>query len=313
MRCMKEQRILIDTDPAISIPKSDIDDGLAIFLALNSPELNVEGITTVYGNSTLKQVTAVAKDVLKVANRQDIPVYPGAYNKKWLETKTEATEFLINHISENPKEITLVTLGPLTNIGSVIQQKPEIIDDLKQIIIMGGLIFPDKLDIPYLEAEFNIANDGLAANIVFSQPIETTLIGLEVTTQVLFQDVHYEAIKNANTKISKYLTKHILPWLTLQKINNNGFNPHDPIALAYLLKESLYKSVKLGLSVNYRKRDFTNIDKKYRPNISVVFSKRDGKITIIPDSEVSLKKKIRVCTEVDEKAFLNLLINRLTK
>ncbi|NVM00923.1 MAG: nucleoside hydrolase [Candidatus Helarchaeota archaeon] len=84
---MQTKRILIDADPAISIPRSDIDDGLAIFMALNSPELNVEGITTVYGNSSLEKVTAVAKDVLKVADRQDSPVFKGAYNKKWLGIK----------------------------------------------------------------------------------------------------------------------------------------------------------------------------------------------------------------------------------
>ncbi len=313
---MQTKRILIDADPAISIPRSDIDDGLAIFMALNSPELSVEGITTVYGNSSLEKVTLVARDILKVAERQEIPVFKGAYNKKWLGIKTKATEFLINHILENPNEITLVALGPLTNVGSAIKQKPEIIDDLKQLLIMGGLVFPEKLRIRFgLKTEFNIANDGFAANIVFSQPIETTLVGLEVTTQVLFKDVHYLAIKNANTRISKYLTKHIKPWLTLSKVIGKGFNPHDPIALAYLLDKSLFKSVNLGLSVNYKKRDFSKIDKKYRTGrgLSLMFAAKEGKITIIPDSEISEKKRIRVCTEVDEQKFLKLLLNRLIK
>ncbi|NVM02388.1 MAG: nucleoside hydrolase, partial [Candidatus Helarchaeota archaeon] len=226
----------------------------------------------------------------------------------------EATEFLNNHISENPNEITLVTLGPLTNIATVIKQKPEIIDDLKQLVIMGGLVFPEKLKVRFgLKTEFNIANDGLAANIVFSQPIETTLVGLEVTTKVLFKDIHYLAIKNANTQITKYLTKHIKPWLTFNKVIGKGFNPHDPIALAYLLKESLFKSVNLGLRVNYKKRDFSKIDKKYRMRLSGMFSTKEGKISIIPDSEISEKKKVKVCTQVDEKEFLKLLLKRLIK
>ena len=310
---MSIKRIIIDADPAISIPQCDIDDGLALFMALNSPEVNVEGITTVFGNSTLENVTNVAKDILKVANRQDIQVFKGAYNKNWLGIKTEATEFLIKHISENPNEITLVTLGPLTNIGTIFQQKPEIIDDLKQLVIMGGLVYPERLKIRFIKTEFNVANDGLAANIVFSQPIETTLVGLEVTTQVLFKDVHYLAIKNANTQITKYLTQHIKPWLTLNKLIAKGFNPHDPIALAYLLNESLFKSVNLGLNVNYKKRDFSKIDKKYRVRLSGMFSTKEGKITVIPDSKISEKKRIRVCLEVNEKEFLKLLLKRLIK
>lgn len=234
---MKSERILIDADPAISISRCDIDDGLAIFMALNSPELDVEGITTVFGNSSLENVTQVANDILKVANRQDIPVSKGAYNKKWLGIKTKATEFLINHISEIPNQITLVALGPLTNVATIIKQKPEIIDDLKQLLIMGGLVYPERLKIRFIKTELNVSNDGLAANIVFSQPIETTLVGLEVTTQVFFKDIHYIAIKNANTEITKYLAKHIKPWLTLNKLIMKGFNPHDPIALAYLLKK----------------------------------------------------------------------------
>ncbi|MFX1453426.1 MAG: nucleoside hydrolase [Promethearchaeota archaeon] len=312
---MSIKRIIIDADPAISIPQCDIDDGLALFMALNSPEVNVEGITTVFGNSALEDVTKVAKDILKVANRQDIQVFKGAYNKNWLGVKTEATEFLINHISENPNEITLVTLGPLTNVGSIFKQKPEIIDDLKELVIMGGLTFPDKFRFSFIKTEFNIANDGLAANIVFSQPIETTLIGLEVTTKVLFKDAHYLAVKNSKTKWTEYLTTHIKPWLAHSKVLMKGFNPHDPIALAYVLKESLFKSINLGLKVNYKKRDFSKIDTKYRKGrgITAMFSTKEGKITIIPDTEISEKMKIRVCTEIDEKEFMKLFLERLIK
>jgi inosine-uridine nucleoside N-ribohydrolase len=92
-----------------------------------------------------------------------------------------------------------------------------------------------------------------------------------------------------------------------------GFNPHDPIALAYLLNESLFKSVNLGLKVNYKKRDFSKIDKKYRMRLSGMFSIKEGKITVISDSEISEKKRIRVCTEVDEQKFLKLLLKRLIK
>lgn len=310
---MAIKRIIIDTDPAISIPFCDIDDGLAIFLALNSPELSVEGITTVFGNSSLDLVTKVAKDLLRIANRQDIPIFKGAYNEKWLGVKTKASQFLINYISENPHQITLITLAPLTNIATAFKQRPELLDDLNQLIIMGGVVFPERLGIPFLKAEFNISKDPLAAKIVFSQPIEKTLIGLDVTMQVWFTDIHYLALSRANIPIANYLKKYIKPWLILNKLIMKGFHPHDPITLAYILDESMYKAVKLGLDVEYSNKKLSEINKIYKHNFVTDIFPKQGKIKIIPNSELSEKQKIKVCVKVDEQKFLKLLLNRLLK
>ncbi|MHA1380756.1 MAG: nucleoside hydrolase [Candidatus Helarchaeota archaeon] len=310
-------RILIDTDPAISIPFCDVDDGLALFLALNSPELDIEGITTTFGNSTLNQVTKVAKDILKVARRQDIPIFKGAYNEKWLGIRTSASNFLINHIKENPKEITLVALGPLTNIATIIKHRPDIIDELKRLVIMGGLVFPQYLKIPvfsqnaFVKSEFNISKDEIAAKYVFSQSLETILVGLDVTTKVLFKDIHYIALEHKKTPITNYLAKHIKPWLIFNKILFfGGFNPHDPIAVAYLLKDSLFEIKKMGLDVKCNYKKYSNINKFYRNSLTDIFSSK-GVIKIISDPNYSQDKKVKVCININEKEFLKLLLKRL--
>ncbi len=311
---MTARRILIDTDPAISIPFADIDDGLAIFMALNSPELCLEGITTIFGNSSLEKVTKVARDLLKVSNRQEIPIFKGAYNEKWLGVKTKASEFIINHISENPNEITLVALGPLTNVATAIKQKPEIIDDLVQIIIMGGLVFPERLRLgyPFITSEFNASKDPLAAKIVYSQSIKTIMIGLDVTTQVKFKDVHYIALNRADTPITRYLKEHIKSWLIFNKLLMGGFHPHDPVALSYLLDESLFKTIKLGLDIECDATEHRKIDKKYRMVLSDIFTKK-GRIKILEGSEIPDEKKLDVCVEINEKEFMKLLLKRLMK
>ncbi|MHA1299388.1 MAG: nucleoside hydrolase [Candidatus Helarchaeota archaeon] len=311
---MKPIRIIIDTDPAISIPFADIDDGLALIMALNSPELNVEGITTIFGNSALDRVTKVAKDILRITNRQDIPINKGAYNEKWIGIKTKASEFIINHITENPNEITLVTLGPLTNVATAIKQRPDIIDDLQKLVIMGGVVFPERLPLgyPLVTAEFNVSKDPIAAKIVFSQEVETILAGLDVTTKVKFRDIHYVALKRSSTPIVGYLRKHIKPWLIFNKILMGGFHPHDPIALAYLLDKSIFKTVKLGLDLKCKFKKYLKIDKNYRFFLTDTFSKR-GRINIIKDPKFPEKKKVKVCIKINEKEFLKLLLKRLMK
>ena len=310
---MKKERIIIDTDPAISIPFTDIDDGLALIMALNSPELNVEGITTVFGNSELEKVTNVARDILKLTNKQNIPLNMGAYNEKWLGINTRASKFLIKHIRENPKEITLVALGPLTNIATAIYQQPEIVDDLNRLVIMGGVVFPEKIPLgyPFVTTEFNASKDPPAVKIIFSQELDTTLVGLDVTTQVKFKDIHYVALKRANTSITRYLKRHVKNWLIFNKLLMGGFHPHDPIAIAYLINKSLFKTVKLGLDIEAKIKKYSKIDKIYKMLLTDIFTKK-GRIKIINKPDFPESRKINVCLKINDKDFLRLLLQRLS-
>ena len=312
---MKKIPILIDTDPAIGVFGADVDDALAIFLALNSDELEVDGLTTVFGNTDVNTTYRIGKEILSVANRNDIPIKKGAYNATWLGVRTPAVNFLLNHVMEHPGEITLITLAPLTNIATAILLEPEFIKNLKSLLMMGGLFFPSNQRFPFLQSEFNFSRDSQATQIVLSQDIENTIIGLDLTTQVLFKDAHFNALTSKKTKITEYLIKHIKSWLILNKLLMGGFNPHDPLCVAYLLNRNLYKTIKVSVEVFKQRKKPEFIHKRYSNNLLSILSmlSKNGRLKVtIPPSD-SKKNKITVCTRIHKAKFLKLLLERLSK
>ncbi|MHA1264067.1 MAG: nucleoside hydrolase [Candidatus Helarchaeota archaeon] len=317
---MKAIPVIIDTDPAITIPFADVDDALAIFLALNSEEIEVNGITTVFGNTTVNNAYRIAKEILNVAEKQAIPLYKGAYNATWLGVRTPAVDFLINHIMEHPNEITLITLAPLTNVATAFMLEPRLIDNLKSLLMMGGYFFPSNFKLPFIRAEFNFSRDPRATQIVLSQDVDTTIVGLDVTTQVHFTDLHFVALQRKNTPITTYLSQHIKSWLIFNKVLTRGigFNPHDPICVAFLLQNSLFKYVKASISVYTSKLQNSPslIHKQYTNDffhlLPSLLSREGSVITTVPPSD-NRTHKIKVCTSIDDQAFLKLLLSRLIR
>src|SRR5512146_1307576 len=195
------KRILFDTDPGI-------DDACALLLALASPELSVEGIGVVHGNCSVEQATKNALSVLELASASHIPVAKGCalplvqpsllapetHGDTGLgyaqlpEPRTQpiarhAIDFLIETILASPGEITLVAIGPLTNVALAIRQEPRLVNALRELIIMGGAIRSEGNTTAL--AEFNTYVDPHAAHIVYHAGIPTTLVPLDVTYQCI--------------------------------------------------------------------------------------------------------------------------------
>ncbi|MHA1131109.1 MAG: nucleoside hydrolase [Candidatus Helarchaeota archaeon] len=314
---MKTNPVLIDTDPAISIFGADVDDALAIFLALNSDKLEVAGITTVFGNTDQNNAYRIAKELLSIAGRSKIPVLKGAYNASWLGIRTPAAQFLIDQIMEHPNEITLITLAPLTNVATAFILEPRVAENLKRMVMMGGLFFPSVSKIRLIQSEFNFSKDALATRHVLAQDIDTTVVGLDLTSQVLFTDAHYNILRQAQTPISNYLTKHLKSWLLINKLLlGRGFAPHDPIAMAYLLQKNLFKTIKTSIEVHVSqvkpKRLTTRYSNSLFSALSTMLSKNGQTKVKVPTSN-NRKNKIKVCWKVKEQAFLKLLLTQLTQ
>ncbi|TFG05221.1 MAG: nucleoside hydrolase [Promethearchaeota archaeon] len=312
--------VIIDSDPAITVPFADVDDALAIFLALNSDKLEVDGITTVFGNTHIDNAFRIAGDLLKVAQRPDIPLFKGAYNGSWLGVRTPAVKFIIDQVMEHPGEITLVTLAPLTNVASAFLLEPRLVENLKSLLMMGGYFFPQNFKLPLIRSEFNFSRDAMATRIVLDQDLDTTIIGLDTTTQVLFSDLHFVALQRAQTPITDYLAKNIKSWLIFNKIITfgAGFNPHDPICIAYLLQKSLFKYVNASVQiyVSERKKSNNYIHKQYSNDLFHLLTSllaREGESqTTVPFSDSRLHK-IKISTHIHEKNFLKLLISKLSQ
>ena len=218
---MTPKRILIDTDPGI-------DDSLAILLALASPEVQLEGLTVVHGNSSTEQGTLNTLSVLELAGATHIPVArgcglplvqpsllaPETHGKTGLGYASlsaprgrpidqDGCDFLIERIMSNPGEITLVAVGPLTNVALAIRKEPRIVQAVKELFIMGGALRHEGNTTPL--AEFNTYVDPHAAHIVYHSGMPITLTPLDVTYQCILLADDVARIKEAGSNIPPFI------------------------------------------------------------------------------------------------------------
>ena len=244
------KRILFDTDPGI-------DDALAILLALASPELKVEGISVVHGNCSAAQAVTNALAVLELAQATGIPVARGfdlpLVQPSLLAPETHgntglgyaelpapkikpisqhSVEFLIEKIMSAPGEITLVCIGPLTNVAVAIRKEPRIIQAVKDVIIMGGAIRHEGNTSAV--AEFNVYVDPHAAHMVYHSGMPITLVPLDVTYQCILTPSDVKRLQKIQSPIPKFVADSTRFYMEYhdeyQKIEGCVIN--DPLALA---------------------------------------------------------------------------------
>jgi purine nucleosidase len=282
------KRILLDTDPGI-------DDACAILLALASPEISLEGLSVVHGNCSLEQATRNALAVLELAHAGHIPVArgcelplvqpsllaPETHGNSGLgyaelpeprarPTVQHAIDFLIERILSAPGEITLVAIGPLTNVALAIRQEPRVVEALKELIIMGGAIRHEGNTTAL--AEFNTYVDPHAAHIVYHAGIPTTLVPLDVSYQCILTANDVQRLNNIDSPLTKLVVDATRFYMEFhdeyQSIQGCVIN--DPLALALTFSPGLctYQEMPVdvdlsgGISLGKTVGDFYNYGRK---------------------------------------------------
>ncbi len=254
---MEQKHILFDTDPGI-------DDSLALLLAVASPELKVEGISVVHGNCSVDQATTNALSVLALAGAKHIPVARGfelpLVQPSLLAPETHgntgvgyavlappdrkpvdqhSVEFLIENIMSTPGKITLVCIGPLTNVAVAIRKEPRIIHAVREVVIMGGAIRHQGNTTPL--AEFNVFVDPHAAHMVYHSGMPITLVPLDVTYQCILTKSDVAHLQSIESPISKFVADSTRFYMEFhdeyQKIDGCIIN--DPLALALTFSPGL--------------------------------------------------------------------------
>lgn len=256
------KKILIDTDPGI-------DDAMAILFALAAPELEVVGLTTIFGNVDTTRATQNALHLLEFANRPTIPVAHGAdrplvvpyrgpaefvHGTDGLGNTNQpasslpvhsqnAAQLIVETIMAQPGEITLVPVGPLTNVALALMLEPRITQAVAEVVIMGGAATVNGNVNPAAEA--NIYNDPHAADIVFTAGWPITMVGLDVTQQVLMDEAYLNSLCRPEKRTGAYIRDICRFYLEFHYHSHNIYaaHTHDPSAIAYLLDPSLFQTI----------------------------------------------------------------------
>lgn len=325
----KPHRIILDTDPGV-------DDAIAIFLALRSPELHVEALTPVCGNVPLSLTLPNALRLVEIAGRTDIPVAAGAatplvrrlvtakyahgnnglggvdFPEPKLKPVSEtATELIRRIVRANPGEISIVAVGPLTNVATVLKSDSTIAPIIKSIVIMGGSLSGGNIT---PAAEFNFYVDPEAARIVFDSGVPLTMVGLDVTNKVIIREEQVRALEAAQNPVSQAAGKILRAnFDRLSKTGHaTGFAMHDPLTVAQLidpsvvtLKDFFVEIETTGELTAGQSLGYSHGPVRRSPPLETGLPSADS-----PEAE--FKPNAKVAVEVDPDKFFRLLLARLT-
>jgi inosine-uridine nucleoside N-ribohydrolase len=323
------RKVIIDTDPGT-------DDAMAIMLALNSPEFDVRALTIVPGNVTAAQGLENALRMVSLANRCDIAVAGGAQHPLFQKLITAefwhgknglanvelpaskckadrrwAPDLIIEVVHANPHEITLIPIGPLTNIALALQKDPSIASLVKQVVIMGGSISGGNVN---AAAEANIYNDPEAAQIVFQAGWPLTMVGLDVGDKTLLTRGHIEALKKNPGPVSDFIYRVADFLIALsEKYGDPGTPMYDPLAVGVALDPALVKAPAMHVDVETR-GDFTRgetvANRRGAIERNVLHHFPDGDRYVI-ESLDRVEPNAMVATEVNAEKFLQMFVTRI--
>ncbi len=323
------RRIILDTDPGV-------DDAMAIFLGLRSPEIKIEAITAVSGNVPLSFTLPNALRLVEIAGHPEVPVAGGAATPlvrrlitasyvhgnnglggvEFPEPKLKAVgetaaELMRRIVHANPGEITIVGVGPLTNVATALKSDPELASQIKEIVVMGGSLSGGNIT---PAAEFNFYVDPEAARIVFDAGVPLTMVGLDVTHKVLLREEQIKRLEEAQNPVSQAAAKIMRATFERMRKGHDAtvVAMHDPLTVAHLIDPTI-----LTLKDYYVQIETSG---EFTAGESLGYSYAPARPsppmnTGLPAPETTaaeFKPSTKVAVGVDADKFFRLLLPRLT-
>lgn len=286
------KKVIIDVD-------TGIDDALALILAIKSQKLDIKGITTVAGNVPARTATLNTLKVLELLG-ENIPVFEGmtaplirdikfsdgvhgldglggalADMKVEYANNIHGVDFIIDTVMKNKKEMTIILLGPPTNMAFALKKEPKIKEYIKEIVMMGGAI--NGIGNETRTAEFNFYTDPESVRVVFRSGIPIKMVGLDVTNKALIyrEDIERFSNNKPETKFTKDVLKYYINKCNIL-FGAVSCSLHDPLAVATVFEPSIVKTKKYYVDIETNSEfcdgmtvcDFNNILGK-EPNVEV--------------------------------------------
>jgi inosine-uridine nucleoside N-ribohydrolase len=258
--------VIVDCDPGH-------DDAIALMLAAASPEIDLLGVTTVAGNTTIDKTTRNALAVLELIGRTDVPVAMGSdvplernlvtaehvhgstgldgpelHNPPMQPHELGAVSYLARTLAASDRRITLIPVGPLTNIAMLISAHPDLVEGIERIVLMGGAINLGNIT---PAAEFNIFVDPEAADLVFRSGLDITMIGLDVTHQARLTTDHADQLRPSGP--AGAFVADLLDYFVPNYQRRMGFTGapiHDALAVAYVIWPDLVETGDYSVEVD---------------------------------------------------------------
>ncbi len=252
------ERIWVDFDPACGVRKAaDVDDCLALIPLLTAKDLQVVGISTTYGNAKIEQTHETALRLASVLNAQGISVptiYRGAESNSRMSEEVQLA--LRDALAVG--ELTVIALGPLTNIAFLLAEHPELRSNLSKLIVVmgkqpGQLFHPSEGSTKGIFghgpifSDMNFKKDPMAAEFVFNSGVDITLIPYELGRQAIITPADIDLLAQSGS-VGRWLAERSQDWLYYWSrfVGREGFYPFDLMAVAYLLEPELMRCPERG-------------------------------------------------------------------
>ena len=290
---MNKKLVYADTDVGLGTPGAEIDDGAALIFLLRSKSIDIVGAGSVFGNVPIHDAALNLDRLLVWLGSEDIPLGLGAErpliaDTTWFEgwqsvygktlswnsrpTNYLAANLIIHTIRTNPDQVSILSLGPMTNLALAVRLDPAIISLTREVIVMGG-----SFSVQNPTPEFNVRCDPEAAQIVFSAGWNVHVLGLDITRRVHFSRRDFSSLPDGNPAV-ELLRAQAPGWI--DRVEEMGWEQdgcalHDAVAAAYLIDDTIFQTQETSVEVELADSDLRGLThysspKENLPTIEVI-------------------------------------------
>lgn len=268
--------VWLDVDVAAGMFQRDVDDALAMIQAFHSPSLTIRGVSAVFGNSPLDKGLPIAREVAEKFGPAGLYVQPGAAGADELGRSSEAVRAMA--VSLRAKPMTILALGPVTNVGTLVMHHPELHDRIERIVMVAArrpdqhFTYPDNQGMPF--PDFNFEQDPAAMKRLLATDIRLEFAPWEVSSHVWLYPEDLGTLREAGGS-GEWIAEKSQSWIAMwrERLGLPGFNPFDTLAVAWVTHPQLIESMEAGIWIELgpddRVREPINGDRPLKPYLLV--------------------------------------------